>query len=123
MTAAVRELIATTLKSAAKIDPTLTADRQAAALDALEGRGAATADGKKRDAVLTRAEVAARLKCSVKTVSRYAERGIIRPIRLGAKSRRASNGYSALSVEEAIEKGTAKAIEKGTAAALERATA
>ena len=123
MIAQARKMIKATMDAAAMIDETLTADKLAAALDALEGRGAATADGKKRDAVLTRAEVAARLKCSVKTVSRYAERGIIRPIRLGAKSRRASNGYSALSVEEAIEKGTAKAIEKGTAAALERATA
>lgn len=36
MTAAVRELIATTLKSAAALDPTLTADRQAAALAELQ---------------------------------------------------------------------------------------
>jgi len=110
MNAAARELIKTTLKSAAMIDPTLTADRQAAALDALEGRGAATAEGAEdadRDWVMTRSEVAARFKCSPKTVSRYAERGIIRPIRLGAKGRRASNGYSGKSVMAALERTTA----------------
>ena len=47
------------------------------------------------------------LNCSPKTVSRYAERGIIKPIRLGAKGIRASNGYSAKSVEAAPETATA----------------
>ena len=117
MNAAARELIKTTLKSAAMIDPTLTADRQAAALDALDGRGAATAegaDGKKRDYVLRRAEVAERFKCSPKSVTRYAQRGIIRPVRLGKKGER-SLGYSGLSVEEAIEKGAAAALERASA--------
>ena len=98
------------MDAAAMIDETLTADKLAAALDALEGRGAATAEGAEdadRDWVMTRSEVAARFKCSPKTVSRYAERGIIRPIRLGAKGRRASNGYSGKSVIAALERATA----------------
>jgi len=38
MNAAARQLVTATLTAAAALDPTLTADRQAAALDALEGK-------------------------------------------------------------------------------------
>ena len=88
-------------------DRSISADERAAVFDILEGRGRATAEDADRDWVMTRSEVAARFKCSPKTVSRYAERGIIRPIRLGAKSRRASNGYSGKSVMAALERTTA----------------
>ncbi len=85
-------------------DKSVSADERAAVFDILEGRSRATAaDGKDRDWVMTRAEVAERFKCSPKSVSRYAQRGIIRPIRLGAKGRRASIGYSGKSVMAAIE--------------------
>ena len=83
-------------------DRSISADERAAVFD-----GRATAEDADRDWVMTRSEVAARFKCSPKTVSRYAERGIIRPIRLGAKGRRASNGYSGKSVMAALERATA----------------
>ena len=88
-------------------DRSISADERAAVFDILEGRDRATAKDADRDWVMTRSEVAARFKCSPKTVSRYAERGIIRPIRLGAKGRRASNGYSGKSVMAALERATA----------------
>ncbi|MCR5750745.1 MAG: hypothetical protein K6G91_02175 [Kiritimatiellae bacterium] len=42
------------------------------------------------------------MNCSTKTVTRYARRGIIRPLCLGEKSKRASGGYSEASVREAL---------------------
>lgn len=77
-----------------------------AALDALHGM---KPDSGKEDGdwVMTRDEVAAKFKCSPKTVSRYAKDGTIRPVCFGKKGKRASNGYSGKSVEAALEKATA----------------
>ena len=97
-------------------DSSIDAATRAAIFDLLEGRGTATAaDGKRRDWIMTRAEIAERLKCSQKTVSRYVQRGMILPFCFGAQGRRASNGYSGLSVEKLIEEGAAAALERATA--------
>lgn len=89
-------------------DKSVSADERAAVFDILEGRSRATAaDGKNRDWTMTRKQVAECLGCSEKSVSRYAQRGIIRAICLGAKGRRASNGYSGKSVMAALERATA----------------
>lgn len=96
-------------------DKSISAGERAAVFDILEGRGRATeADGKKRDYPMTRAEVAEKMKCSPKSVSRYVQRGLLKRICLGAKGRRATF-YSGLSVEELIEKGPAAILERATA--------
>ncbi len=86
-----------------------------AALDALHGKkpgGDKKDDG---DWVMSREEVAAKFKCSPKTVSRYAKDGTIRRICFGKKGKRASNGYSAKSVEAALAKSVEAAPETATA--------
>ena len=85
-------------------DDSITATERAAVFDILERRAGAAKTECDRDRVISRAEVARLLNCSPKTISRYAARGIIRPIRLGAMGRRASSGYSLKSVEALIEK-------------------
>ena len=56
------------------------------------------------DHVMTRDEVAKMLGCSTKTVTRYGQSGIIRPLKFGANRRKAF-GYSAQSVQAAIHSG------------------
>ncbi len=99
----------TAVEALLNADPSVTREQAKAAIDALEGRGSESGGGvaQDRDRVMSRSEVAKMLNCSPKTVSRYAERGIIKPIRLGAKGIRASNGYSAKSVEAALERASA----------------
>jgi DNA-binding transcriptional MerR regulator len=53
---------------------------------------------------MTRDEVAKMLGCSTKTVTRYGQSGIIRPLKFGANRRKAF-GYSAQSVQAAIQSG------------------
>lgn len=78
-----------------------------AALDALHGKKPDDVKKDGGDWVMTREEVAAKLKCSPKTVSRYAKNGTIRRICFGKNGQRASNGYSGKSVEAALERATA----------------
>lgn len=90
-------------------DRSISADERSAVFDILERRSMTPADC---DWVLTRSEVAALFKCSMKSVSRYAQRGIIQPICLGAKGRRASKGYSGKSVMSALDCTARKASSK-----------
>lgn len=107
MNAAARQLITATFAAAAAIDPTITPERTAAALDALDGRitTAETVEAATpADRVLTRDEVAKILGCSTKSVTRYGQAGIIRPLKFGANRRKAF-GYSAQSVQAALACG------------------
>ena len=78
-----------------------------AALDVLHGKRPDGGEKDDGDWVMTREEVAAKFKCSPKTVSRYAKDGTIRRICFGKKGQRASNGYSGKSVEAALQRATA----------------
>ena len=83
-----------------------TTEQRNAAFVALTEHGDERKANADHDFVMTRTEAAKVLSCSAKTVSRYAARGVIRAVRLGANGRRASNGYSAKSVYAAIERVT-----------------
>ncbi len=110
MNAAARQIISAALTAAAAIDATITDERQGAALDALEGKPRTVetvTDAKPLDRVLTRAEVAAILKCSTKSVTRYAQQGKIRAVHFGTEKKKAL-GYSAASVAEALKGATVK---------------
>ena len=104
MNAAAHQLITATLAAAATLDPTLTPERQATALAALEGNVLPVPETAPLDHVMTRDEVAKMLGCSTKTVTRYGQSGISRPLKCGANRRKAF-GYSAQSVQAAIQSG------------------
>lgn len=99
MNATTETIVIATLAGDASVSPQ---ERQAV-LDILKGKTAAgLTNPQPLDRVLTRVQVAEILNCSTKTVTRYARRGIIRPLCLGEKSKRASGGYSEASVREAL---------------------
>jgi hypothetical protein len=98
MTTATRNIILAALDG----DKSVTATARTDALNILDGN---SADGE-ADRVMDRAEVARVLNCCLKSVSRYAQRGVIRAVRLGTKGRRASCGYSARSVYAALAEAT-----------------
>jgi len=75
MNAAARALIASSFKAAAMIDPTLTADRQAAALDSLEGKLGKPGRGDIDCRLVTYTEAARRLNLSRVTVYRLVKFG------------------------------------------------
>lgn len=107
MNAAARELIKTTLKSAAMIDPTLTADRQAAALDALEGKTiAGIVNPAPMPRILSTKQMAELLKVSERSVRKYAQRGRIRRVYTGEGKNRKAIGYSEESAREFLEEIT-----------------
>ncbi len=108
MNAAARQIITAALTAAAAIDATLTDERQAAALDALDGKPrtvATVTDAKPLDRVLREAEVAQIMNCSTRTVRRLGKRGEINPIRFGD---RIALGYSAESVAAALKRAAVK---------------
>lgn len=87
------------------VDPSITPTHRQAIENVLDGRGIERReDTAKADNVLKRSEVARMLKCTVRTVTQYAKRGLIRPIRLGRSGVRAC-GYSAESVATLIAQG------------------
>lgn len=109
MNAAARQLVTATFTAAAALDPTFTPELQAAALAVLDGNLLTTQEAPTpADRVMTRDEVAKVLGCSTKTVTRYGQTGIIRPLKFGANRRKAF-GYSAQSVQAAINSGMANA--------------
>ncbi len=104
MNAAARQFMDAAFQAAAALDATITADKIAAALDALENGPRTITDAKPLDRVLREAEVAQILNCSTRTVRRLGKRGKIRAVRFGD---RIALGYSAASVDAAIKAATA----------------
>lgn len=96
-----RQILTAALSGDASVSP----QEITAVFAILEGKTAsAYTNNAPLDRTLTRDQVAEILNCSTNSVSRYAQRGIIRPICLGAKGRRASCGYSESSVREALNR-------------------
>ena len=79
-------------------DPSITAERRNMIELALDGRdGGGESAPELNDRVLKRSEVAKMLNVTCRTVTHYAKRGLIRPLRFGADGARAV-GYSERSV-------------------------
>ena len=107
MNAAARELILSTFKAAAMLDETLTPDRQAAALDALDGK---TVSGIVNPApmprILSTEQTAELLHIAKDSVRYYARRGYFRRVYTGEGSGKKAIGYSEQSVRAYLEKIT-----------------
>ena len=84
-----------------RTDPSISGEEVKAILAILRRPVREQPQAEPEDRVMSRAEVAKLLHCTPRTVSIYAARGVIRPLRLGVGGRRAS-GYSARSVEAAL---------------------
>lgn len=107
MNAAARQLVTATLTAAAALDPTLTADRQAAALDALEGKTiAGIVNPAPMPRILSTKQMAELLKVSERSVRKYAQRGRIRRVYTGEGKNRKAIGYSEESAREFLEEIT-----------------
>ena len=107
MNAAARQLVTATLAAAAALDPTLTADRQAAALDALEGKSlAGIVDSAPMPRILSTEQTAELLHISKDSVRYYARRGHFRRVYTGAGKSKRAIGYSAQSVRAYLEEIT-----------------
>ncbi len=113
MNAAARALIVSTFKAAAMLDETLTPDRQAAALDALDGK---TVSGIVNPApmprILSTAQTAELLHLKPDSVRYYARKGKIRRVYTGAGKSKHAIGYSEQSVRAYLEKITGDAPEQ-----------
>ena len=107
MNAAARQLVTATLTAAAALDPTLTADRQAAALDALEGKTiAGIVDSAPMPRILSTAQTAELLHMKPDSVRYYARQGKIRRVYTGEGKSKKAIGYSEQSVRAYLEKIT-----------------
>jgi hypothetical protein len=107
MNATTKTILNATLAGDASVSPA----ERAAVFKILEGKTAAAyTNPAPLDRALTRDQVAEILHCSTKSVSRYAKRGIIRAICLGAKAERASCGYSEASVRAALRRMSGEMI-------------
>lgn len=106
MNAAARQLVTATLAAAAALDPTLTAERQAAAIDALDGKSiAGIVNAAPMPRILSTKQTAELLNISPQSVRSYARRGYIRRVYLGDAKKQAV-GYSEESVRDYLEKIT-----------------
>lgn len=93
------------ISAAMKADPTVTNEVRKDVLRLLDGKAnAGLTDTRPMDRALTRDEVARLMRVKPRTVTYYARRGLIRPLRYGEKGLRAM-GYSEKSVREAMERG------------------
>ena len=93
------------IKTLLKNDSIVSDDSRRWILSALCGEvGDMLADVRPIDRVLKRKAVAKLLGCTVRTVSDYAKRGLIRPVKFGKAGSR-SVGFSEGSVRELLEKG------------------
>ena len=107
MNAAARQLVTATLTAAAALDPTLTADRQAAALDALEGKTlAGIVNPAPMPRILSTEQTAELLHIAKDSVRYYARRGYFRRVYTGEGSGKKAIGYSEQSVRAYLEKIT-----------------
>lgn len=95
--------------AAMKADPTVTQEVREEVLHLLDGKAnAGLIDHRPMDRALTRDEVCKLMGVRPRTVTYYARRGLIRPLRYGAKGVRAM-GYSEQSVRAAMAGGAAAA--------------
>lgn len=107
MNAAARQLVTATLTAAAALDPTLTADRQAAALDALEGKTiAGIVNPAPMPRILSTGQTAELLHVSKVSVRYYARRGYFHRVYTGEGKGKKALGYSEQSVRAYLEKIT-----------------
>ena len=107
MNAAARELILSTFKAAAMLDATLTPDRQAAALDALDGKSLAEiVNAAPMPRILSTAQTAQLLNMKPGSVRYYARRGYFRRVYTGEGRNKKAIGYSEQSVRAYIERIT-----------------
>ena len=107
MNAAARQLVTATLTAAAALDPTLTADRQAAALDALEGKTiAGIVNPAPMPRILSTEQTAELLHISKDSVRYYARRGHFLRVYTGEGKSKKAIGYSEQSVRAYLEKIT-----------------
>lgn len=106
MIAQARKMIKATMDAAAMIDETLTADKLAAALDALDGKSlAGIVNAAPMPRILSTKQTAELLNISPQSVRSYARRGYIRRVYLGDAKKQAV-GYSEESVRDYLEKIT-----------------
>lgn len=92
-----------------KNDPTVEQDVRTEVLRIIEGKATpGLADTSPMDRALTREDVAKLMGVKPRTVTYYARRGLIRPLRYGAKGVRAM-GYSEQSVRAAMAGGAVAA--------------
>jgi hypothetical protein len=107
MNAAARQLVTATLAAAAALDPTLTAERQAAAIDALDGKSlAGIVNAAPMPRILSTKQTAELLHISKDSVRYYARRGHFRRVYTGEGKGKRAIGYSAQSVRDYLEKIT-----------------
>ena len=107
MIAQARKMIKATMDAAAMIDETLTADKLAAALDALEGKTiAGIVDSAPMPRILSTAQTAELLNMKPDSVRYYANRGYFRRVYTGEGKNKKSIGYSEQSVRAYIERIT-----------------
>ena len=107
MNANARALILSTFKAAAMIDETLTPDRQAAALDALEGKTlAGIVNAAPMPRILSTAQTAELLNMKPDSVRYCANRGYFRRVYTGEGKNKKAIGYSEQSVRAYIERIT-----------------
>lgn len=107
MIAQARKMIKATMDAAAMIDETLTADKLAAALDALEGKTiAGIVDSAPMPRILSTVQTAELLHISKDSVRYYARRGHFRRVYTGEGKSKKAIGYSEQSVRAYLEKIT-----------------
>lgn len=96
-------------------DPTINETVRKSVMRALDDDALASGTGcTQPDKVLSRNEVARIMGVKPRTVTYYAKRGVIRPIRNGVKGSRAS-GYSAQSVQDAMSRQAPSVVSGKTA--------
>ncbi len=107
MIAQARKMIKATMDAAAMIDETLTADKLAAALDALEGKTlAGIVNPAPMPHILSTEQTAELLHIAKDSVRYYARRGHFRRVYTGEGSGKKAIGYSEQSVRAYLEKIT-----------------
>ena len=105
MNAAARQFVTTALANAAMLDTTLTAERQAAALDALDGKSlAGIVNAAPMPRILSTEQMAELLNCSKTWVRALARTGELRRVYMTGTKR--AIGYSEQSGREYLEKIT-----------------
>lgn len=107
MNAAARQLVTATLTAAAALDPTLTADRQAAALDALEGKTiAGIVNSAPMPRIITLDEFAELLHIKRGSVRYYVRKHNIKRVYTGVGKDKKCIGLAEPSVRAFLEKIT-----------------
>lgn len=93
-------------------DPSISGAQVAAALAELRGEGTREICGEPPPRAFSRSQVAALLGCTPRTVTLYAQRGLLVPIYAGRERRRAQ-AYTGESVAKLLSGGISMAQHKG----------